>query len=79
MIIAANKCDRPDAAENIKILKEKYPNLLIVPCSADSELALRQASNAGLIEYMPGEKDLKALKNLSDKQKQALDFTISAE
>ena len=73
MIIAANKCDRPDAAENIKKLKEEYPDLLIVPCSADSELALRQASNAGLIEYMPGEGNFKALKNLNDKQKQALD------
>jgi ribosome-binding ATPase len=73
MIIAANKCDRPVAAENIKKLKEAYPNLLIVPCSADSELALRQASNAGLIEYLPGDADFKMKKELNPKQKQALD------
>jgi hypothetical protein len=35
-------------------LKEAYPDLLIVPCSADSELALREASKAGLIDYIPG-------------------------
>ncbi|MDD5192850.1 MAG: redox-regulated ATPase YchF [Candidatus Nanoarchaeia archaeon] len=73
MIIAANKCDRPDAFENIKNLKKEYPNLIIVPCSADSELALRQASNAGLIEYIPGEEDFKIKKELSPKQKQALE------
>ena len=73
MIIAANKCDRPDAEENIKNLKKAYPKLMIVPCSADSELALRQASNAGLIEYIPGDKDFKIKKELNTKQKQALE------
>ncbi len=74
MIIAANKCDRPDSASNLKKLKEAYPELLIIPCSADSELSLRLASNAGLIEYIPGEKDFKILKELSSKQKEALEL-----
>lgn len=72
MIIAANKCDRPDSQENLKKLKEKYKDIMIVACSADSELALRQAHNAGLIEYIPGEKDFKIIKDLNEKQKQAL-------
>jgi ribosome-binding ATPase YchF (GTP1/OBG family) len=73
MIIAANKCDRPDAFENLKKLKTHYPELIIIPCSADSELALRQANNAGLIEYIPGDGNFKILKNLNEKQKSALD------
>jgi len=73
MIIAANKIDMPDAKENLKKLKEAYPNLLIVPCSADSELALREASKVGLIEYIPGERDFKIIKDLNEKQKKALE------
>jgi len=73
MIIAANKCDRPDGMENLKKLKENYPELMIIACSADSELALRQAHNHGLIEYIPGESDFKIVRELNEKQKQALE------
>ncbi len=72
MIIAANKIDTEKGEENFKKLKEKFPDYLIVPCSADSELALRQAAKAKLIEYVPGERDFKILKELNEKQKQAL-------
>jgi len=75
MIIAANKCDRPDAKENIKKLKEKFSELIIIPCSADSELALREASNHGLIEYIPGENNFKINENkINPKQKSALEI-----
>lgn len=73
MIIAANKCDEFSAVKNIENLKEKFKDYLIIPCSADSELALRQAAKSGLIEYVPGEEDFKILKNLNDKQKKALE------
>lgn len=73
MIIAANKCDEPNASENIKQMQDEFPELMIYPCSADSELALRGAAKAGLIEYIPGEADFKILKELNEKQKQALD------
>jgi len=73
MIIAANKCDRPDARENVEKLKKEYSELMIIPCSADSELALREASKAGLIEYVPGEKEFKLIKS-NEKQKQALEL-----
>ena len=73
MIVAANKSDDLDSWKNIENLKKNFKDYLIIPCSADSELALRQAAKSGLIEYVPGEKDFKILKDLSDKQKQALD------
>ena len=72
MIVAANKCDLPGAKENIAKMKENYPDMLIVACSADSELALREAAKTDLIDYIPGEGDFKVLKDLEPKQKQAL-------
>lgn len=73
MLIAANKCDRPASKANIENLKKDYPELIIVPCSADSELALREASKAGLIDYVPGDSDFKIKGDLTDKQKNALE------
>lgn len=72
MIIAANKIDKPAGKENFEKLKNAYPEIRIVPCSADSELALREANKAGLIEYVPGNKEFKILKDLTDRQHQAL-------
>ena len=73
MIIAANKCDHPAARENIKKMENEFPEYLIYPCSADSELALREAAKSGLIDYIPGEKDFKIKKELSARQKSALE------
>jgi ribosome-binding ATPase len=73
MIIAANKVDMPLGKENYEKLKKKFPNLMIIPCSADSELALREAAKAGLIEYIPGERNFEIKGKLNDKQKNALD------
>ena len=73
MIIAANKVDTEKGAENLNKLKEAFPNKIIFPCSADSELALREAAKHNLIEYIPGENDFKIIKELNEKQKQALD------
>ncbi|MBU0894769.1 MAG: redox-regulated ATPase YchF [Nanoarchaeota archaeon] len=72
MIIAANKIDKYSGKENYRKLREEFPNLIIVPCSADSELALRQAAKAELIEYIPGDKEFKVKKQLNDKQESAL-------
>ncbi len=73
MIIAANKVDLKNGKENYEMLKAKFPNRMIIPCSADSELALREASKAGLIEYIPGSSSFEIKKELNDKQKAALD------
>ena len=73
MIIAANKCDLEDAQKNIKKMQDKFPDYMIYPCSADSELALREASKAGLIDYIPGEDNFKSVGKLNDRQKAALE------
>ena len=76
MIIAANKIDVPGAGENYEKLKKEFPNHLIIPCSAESELALREAAKHELIDYIPDEESFSILKEdkLSDKQKNALNF-----
>ena len=73
MIIAANKSDTEKGKENYNRLRAEFPGYNIIPCSADSELALRNAAKAGLIEYIPGETDFKIKKELSSKQKEALE------
>jgi len=76
MIIAANKTDIPIARENYRWIKEKHPELTIIPCSAESELALREASKLQLIKYIPGNDDFEFTDagKLSEKQKFALNF-----
>jgi len=73
MIIAANKIDKENAKENLEKLRKEFTGIIIIPCSADSELALREASKAGLIEYLPGNTDFKILKDLNERQKAALE------
>lgn len=76
IVIVANKCDLSNAELNIKRLKEQHPNLLIIPVSAESELALKEAAKAGLIDYLPGQVDFKILQpeKLNEKQIKALEF-----
>jgi hypothetical protein len=54
IIIAANKIDISSAQENYTKLKEKLKDLIIVPTSADGEIALKKAAEKKLIEYLPG-------------------------
>ena len=74
MIIAANKIDLPSAQNNFERAKKDFPSYLIVPCSADSELALKEAAKAGLIKYVPGDSDFEITGNLNEKQKKALEY-----
>ncbi len=76
IIIAANKIDVPGAEENYKRIKENNPNLIIIPVSAESELALKEANKAGIIKYIPGSNAFEILKEneLNEKQKKALEF-----
>lgn len=75
LIIAANKCDREEAEVNIKKLKQEFPNLLVIPCSAESELALREAARDKLIEYLPGGQNFEVKpERLTEQQKKALQF-----
>ncbi len=72
MIIAANKVDTPQGKGNYDKLKKQFPGRIMVPCSADLELALREAAKAGLIDYIPGERTFEVKGKLNDKQEQAL-------
>jgi len=76
MIIAANKMDIPIAQENYKNIKAAHPELKIIPCSAEAELALKEASKHQLIKYIPGDSDFEFMdeSKLTDKQKFALNF-----
>jgi len=76
MIIACNKIDVPGAAENFTKLENEFPDHMLIACSAESELALKEAAKHDLIDYIPGESGFKVKDEtkLSDKQKQALEF-----
>ncbi len=76
MIIACNKIDIDGAEYNFDRLKEKYPDLICIKCSAEVELGLREAAKKGLVEYVPGSQDLKILDEgkISSEQKKGLDF-----
>jgi ribosome-binding ATPase len=54
IIVAANKIDVPGAYDNYEKLKKKFPDYLIIPCSAEAELALKEADKTEIINYVPG-------------------------
>jgi ribosome-binding ATPase YchF (GTP1/OBG family) len=73
MIIVANKIDLPTAEANVEKLKKL--DYIVVPCSAEAELALRRASEKGLVSYKPGDPDfiIKQPEKLSQGQIKALE------
>ena len=76
MLIACNKIDVPGAYANFERLQKTFPEYTLIACSAESELALREAAKHGLIDYIPGENNF-AIQNesaLSEHQKNALTF-----
>ncbi len=76
MVIAANKCDVDTAEANIKKLRKEFPEYLIIPTSAQAEIALKLAARKGLIKYIPGENDFEIIdeNKLTKEQKAALEF-----
>jgi hypothetical protein len=72
MIIAANKIDLLNGKENYEKLKKVFPDKIIIPCSSDSELALREAAKFNLINYIPGERTFEIKGQLNDRQLSAL-------
>lgn len=71
MIIAANKADiAPE--ENIKRLCDL--DYMVIPTSAEAELALRMADRSGVISYIPGDSGFEITSDdLTDAQNRALD------
>jgi ribosome-binding ATPase YchF (GTP1/OBG family) len=76
MIIACNKMDMPVAMQNFERIKNQEKDRILIPCSGESELALREAAKHGLIEYIPGENDFKIKEDskITEAQKKALNF-----
>ena len=76
MVVACNKIDVKGSYENFERLKKEFKDYLLVPCSAEAELALREAAKHGLIKYIPGDADFEIIDEpkLSEKQKNALNF-----
>lgn len=69
ILVAANKADLcKDLAVTQKIKNH------VVMCSAESELLLRKASKAKLIQYVPGDDHFEINSQVSAQQKQALDL-----
>jgi ribosome-binding ATPase YchF (GTP1/OBG family) len=74
MIIAANKMDIAPP-ENIKKLKglEESDGILVIPCSAAAELALRTAAKNNYIQYLPGDTDFVIAHEVTEKQRKGLE------
>lgn len=78
IVIAANKCDIDAAQKNYERLKQAFPNYLVVPCSAEAEIALKEAAKHKFIDYLPGDSDFKIIKELNEQQTKALELLRSA-
>ncbi|HEQ78096.1 MAG TPA: TGS domain-containing protein, partial [Euryarchaeota archaeon] len=76
MVIAANKVDIDNAEENIERMKKEFPELKIVPTSSMAELFLKNLSQEGIVEYIPGDSSFKVLRQekLNSKYQKALEI-----
>jgi ribosome-binding ATPase YchF (GTP1/OBG family) len=74
-IIIANKADIPEAWDIIKSLVKRLEGRIVIPTSAEAELALRRAASAGLIKYIPGDEGFTIIDRarLSQAQEKALE------
>jgi ribosome-binding ATPase YchF (GTP1/OBG family) len=70
IVVVANKADiAPEG--NVERLREAAE--VVVPATADGELALRRGAEAGLIEYDPGDDDFDIDDSVSDEQREGLE------
>jgi len=71
LIIAANKADLCD---NLEILEQISKNFQVITSSAETELLLKKAAKAKLIDYVPGDDNFKGKSDteLSEQQNNAL-------
>jgi ribosome-binding ATPase YchF (GTP1/OBG family) len=74
IIIAFNKCDK--APENLMEKRNELTKYIVIPTSAESELALSNAAEKGIIAYTPGSNDFTLLKKeeITEKQLKALEY-----
>jgi hypothetical protein len=74
ILVAANKIDVPSSKGIFERVKKS--EIECIPCSAESELALRRASKENIIRYVPGDNKFEILdeNKLNERQKKALEF-----
>jgi len=69
IVVVANKADvAPEG--NIERLREAAE--IVVPATADGELALRNAAKAGVVAYDPGDEEFDIVGDVSDQQREGL-------
>ncbi|NIC00058.1 redox-regulated ATPase YchF [Halobacterium sp. R2-5] len=75
MVVAANKMDTPAAQANYEEITNDpdYEHLTIVPTSAHAEKALKQASEGGVVDYLPGSDDFEITGDVGDEQAAGLE------
>jgi hypothetical protein len=70
IVVVANKADVAPA-ENLERLREAAD--IVVPCTAEGELALRKAAKADLVAYDPGDPSFEVTGDLSGAQEKGLE------
>ena len=70
IILVANKVDIADE-ETLQRLEEAAE--IVIPATADGELALRRGVEAGVVDYKPGDEDFEITGDLSDSQQAGLE------
>jgi ribosome-binding ATPase YchF (GTP1/OBG family) len=70
IILVANKADIADD-ETLQRLQEAAE--IVIPATADGELALRRGVEAGVVDYKPGDEDFEITGDLSDGQEAGLE------
>ncbi|AZH25378.1 redox-regulated ATPase YchF [Haloplanus aerogenes] len=70
LVIVANKADVAPA-ENLERLRET--DKPVIPATADGELALRTAAEAGVVDYDPGDEGFRITGDVTDSQRKGLD------
>jgi hypothetical protein len=75
ILIAANKMDTPEAQANYEAITSDpdYEHLTIVPASAHAEKALKNAAEADVVDYTPGDETFEIVGAVSDEQEQGLE------
>jgi ribosome-binding ATPase YchF (GTP1/OBG family) len=71
MVVVANKADVAPA-ENLDRIREGTDKP-VIPATADGELALRRAAEAGVVDYDPGDPEFEVVGDVSDDQRAGLD------
>ena len=70
IILVANKVDIADS-DTLDRLTDAAE--IVIPATADGELALRRAAEAGVVDYDPGDEDFEIVGDISDEQAAGLE------